>query len=76
MNDETRQELLARLRKRRAFDEKWATTNFVASQVFTGVSIFASFGSVIVAAASIASPIVVALLAAIPGTVIVIDQSL
>ncbi len=75
MTEEKRTELLDRLRKRRAFDDKWATTNFVLSQVFIGTSILASFGSAIVAAANIASPIVVAVLAAIPGTAIVIDRS-
>jgi hypothetical protein len=76
MTEETREQLLLRLRTRRAFDEKWATTNFVVSQVFTATAIFASFGVALVAAANIVtSPIALAILTAIPGTVIVIDRS-
>lgn len=75
MTEETKEQLLHRLQTRRAFDEKWATTNFVLSQVFTATAIFASFGAAIVAAANITSPIVLAFLTAIPGTVIVVDRS-
>ncbi len=77
MNDEMRNQLEQRLRSRRAFDKKWASRYFAASQVIVGASIFARFGSA--AAAALASDHVskflVALLAVIPGTVIIIDQS-
>ena len=75
MTEETREQLIQRLHARRAIDEKWASRNFILSQVFTATSIFASFGAAIVAAANIASPLVLAFLTAIPGSVILIDRS-
>ncbi|KKR02845.1 MAG: hypothetical protein UT30_C0047G0005 [Candidatus Uhrbacteria bacterium GW2011_GWF2_39_13] len=74
MPEDMTAKLLDQIRIRRKFDEKWALVNFIASQVFVGISIFASFGSAIVATANITSPLVVGILAAIPGTAIVIDR--
>ena len=74
MADNAQDDLLNRLRTRRAFDDRWQLWNFVFYQLFLGLSIVASFVSAIVAASNLASPIVVAVLAAIPGTVIVIDR--
>jgi hypothetical protein len=74
MSDDRQNDLLSRLRARRAFDDRWQFWNFVGYQIFLGLSIIASFGSAIVAASSLASPVVVAILAAIPGTVIVLDR--
>jgi len=70
-----RDELLHVLRTRRTFDQRWELFNFVAYQALLLISIFASFGSAILAAANIAPPIVIALLTAIPGVAIVLDRS-
>jgi len=75
MSEEIKGELLGRLRRRIAFDHRAAVCNFILGQIFVGTSILASFGAAIVAAANFASPIQVALLASIPGTVIIINQS-
>lgn len=75
MPHEMREDLLSRLRARHAFDKRWETVNFVAYQALLLIAIFSSFGAAIVAAASLASPIVVSLLTAVPGVAIVIDRS-
>jgi hypothetical protein len=75
MSDDKKAELKRRLILRRKFDDKWASINFVFAQVFVGTSILASFGTAIVAASNIASPLVLSILASIPGTAIIIDRS-
>ncbi len=74
MNDDSQKELLNRLRARRALDDRWQLWNFIFYQIVLGISIIASFISAIVAASNLVSPIIVAILAALPGTVIVIDR--
>jgi hypothetical protein len=66
-------DLLRLIQKRRKFDQFWAVTNFIFSIVVATATVLASFLSAIIAAADIAPPITVAILAAIPGTVIVIE---
>ncbi|MFA6287462.1 MAG: hypothetical protein WC661_08760 [Opitutaceae bacterium] len=75
MNDDRKSELQQRLRNRIAFDKKWDLINSITSQILIGISILASFGAAIVAAANLASSLVVAFLASVPGTVITVDRS-
>jgi hypothetical protein len=58
---------------RRTSDRLWGDQCFITSQVLGWLVVVASFGSAI-AAASHAPALVVAIAAAIPGTVILIDQ--
>ena len=75
MTDDNKDELLQVLRRRSAFDRRWEALNFAAYQVLLLLSIFASFGSAILAAANIASPLLISMLTAIPGVAIVLDRS-
>jgi|SRR2546430_15891576 len=73
--DEKAMELIATISARRQKDERWAKRNFFLSQVFLWSAILASFGSAILSATGSVNRIVVAIFAAIPGTVIVIERS-
>jgi hypothetical protein len=65
--------LLDEMSLRRTSDRLWGDQCFITSQVLGWLVVVASFGSAI-AAASHAPALVVAIAAAIPGTVILIDQ--
>ena len=73
--NEKAMELIATISARRQKDERWAKRNFLLSQLFVWSAILASFGSAILSATGSVNRIVVAIFAAIPGTVIVIERS-
>jgi hypothetical protein len=73
-SESARQELLVQIASRRAFDQKWGDRCYLFSLFFIGLAICASFGSAVVAAVSNVPPVALALLAAIPGTVILIER--
>ena len=69
------QELADKIAARRKSDERWGAFNFVIAQTFLWIAILGSFGAAIAAATNSVSPLIIAVCAAIPGTVIVIDRS-
>jgi hypothetical protein len=75
MTEENQDEILHVIRRRRASNRRWELINFIAYQLLLLISIFASFGSAILAAANVMPSIVIALLTAIPGVAIVLDRS-
>jgi hypothetical protein len=74
-NEEKRSELVKKITARIGHDEKWARLDFLCAQLFVWLTILASFFTAILAAAEAVSPLLLAFLAAIPGTVIVIEKS-
>jgi hypothetical protein len=68
-------DLIKKISARIAHDEKWAKTDFLCAQIFVWLTILASFFTAILAATEKVSPLLVAFLAAIPGTVIVVEKS-
>lgn len=73
--DMTKQDLLSEITEHRIYDEKWGKADFTWAQSITWAAILASFGSAIASATGDAPPFALALFAAIPGTVIVIEKS-
>jgi hypothetical protein len=69
------QELAEKIAARRTQDNHWGVQCFIIAQIFLWLAIMASFGAAIASATGSVSPIIIAVLAAIPGTVIVIDRS-
>lgn len=74
-NEEKRSELVKKIAARIDHDERWAKLDFLCAQIFVWLTILASFFTAILAAAEAVSPLLLAFLAAIPGTVIVIEKS-
>jgi hypothetical protein len=72
--NQQRESLLNEINSRKALNLRWGDQNFVTSQVQGWITILASFGSAIAAAAK-ANSVAVAIIAAIPGTVILIDRN-
>lgn len=75
MDDQKTAELKQRLVSRLKFDRRCEMVNFLGLHVLITISVLASFGTAIVAALNVASPTVLAILASIPGTAIIIDKS-
>ncbi|MBI4189613.1 MAG: hypothetical protein HY525_03640 [Betaproteobacteria bacterium] len=74
-DEEKRAALSAKIAARIQEDEKWGRLDFMWAQVFTWLAILASFFSAILAAAEAMPKLALAFLAAVPGTVIVIEKS-
>lgn len=74
-DDDKRTALIEKITERQKRDALWGRWDFIFAQSFIWGAILASFISAIVAASGRASPLLVAFLSAIPGTVIVIDRS-
>src|SRR5260370_2809366 len=72
--NQQRESLLKEIISRKNLDLRWGDENFAIAQVRGWITIIASFGSAIAAAAKGPS-IAVAITAAIPGTVILIDRN-
>jgi len=60
---------------RKALDERWGKGNFLLAQSFTWIAILASFASAIIVASGECSKFWGTLLAALPGTTMVIEKS-
>lgn len=73
--EQKRTELIDKITTRIGYDEKWARSDFFCAQIFVWLTILASFFAAILTAAQAASALFLALLAAIPGTMIVIEKS-
>jgi hypothetical protein len=69
------QELAEKIAARRRFDERWGAFNFGVAQILLWIAVLGSFGVGIASATSTISPILIGVLAAIPGAVIVIDST-
>lgn len=67
--------LVQKISTRIRADEKWARIDFVFAQAFVWLAILASFFSAILAAGDAVPKLVLAFLAAVPGTVIVVEKS-
>ena len=67
--------LLSKIHTRLAYDAKWARTDFIIAQVFIWLAILSSFSTAILTVADVVPKLVLALLAAIPGAVILVDKS-
>jgi hypothetical protein len=75
-NDEQlRTELLSRIAARREIDERWRRLNFFWGQVSIWAAIVSSFGTAIAAATNQLPHVLIAIFAAIPGGVILIERS-
>lgn len=74
-DEERRSELIKKISARIDHDERWAKLDFLCAQIFVWLTILASFFTAILAAAEAVPPLILAFLAAIPGTVIVIEKS-
>lgn len=74
-NERMRSELIKKIATRIDHDERWARLDFLCAQIFVWLTILASFFTAILAAAEAVPPLLLAFLAAIPGTVIVIEKS-
>jgi hypothetical protein len=72
--DKLRESLLKEMTQLKNRDERWGGRNFIIAQIQGWITIVASFGSAIAAAAK-APSIAVAIIAAVPGTVILIDRN-
>lgn len=70
-----RDELIELISNRKVQDEKWARDNFLYAHVVTWIAILSSFGAAIASATDKVSPVIVAIFAAVPGTIIVIERS-
>ena len=70
-----RDDLIAKITERLGYDKKWGERDFIFAQIFVWLAILASFFTAILAAADAAPNLVLAFLAAIPGTVIIIEKS-
>lgn len=75
--DQLRRELAKKFSERMRKAGRWARTDFMLAQVFTWLAILASFLSAILTAGETLkdNKLLLALLTAIPGTVIVIEKS-
>ncbi len=72
---ESRDQLASKISRRLVQDDRWARLDFSLAQLFLWLAILASFVSAALAAADTIPKLWLALLAAIPGTVIVVDKS-
>jgi hypothetical protein len=70
-----KKELIKTISDRRQQDERWSKSYFFWSQVLLWFAILASFGSAIASATKSVPSILVAIFAAIPGTIIVVERS-
>ncbi|SRR6266446_3734825 len=68
-------ELADKIATRRRRDVRWAVCTFVIAQIVVGAAVLASFGLAIVTAFQKLPPLLITILAAIPGTAIFIDYS-
>ena len=73
--EQKRAALLGKIHTRKAHDDKWARTDFILAQLFVWLAILSSFLTAILAVADVVPKLVLALLAAIPGAVILVDKS-
>lgn len=74
--DRKRTLLIDKIRARQKLDNKWGKFDFILAQLFVWLAILASFLTAILTAADqVQEKLVLALLTAIPGTVIVIEKS-
>ena len=73
--DPRAQELADKIAIRRRQDTRWAVWTFVIAQIVVGAAVLASFGLAIATAFQPLPPVLVTILAAIPGTAIFIDYS-
>lgn len=64
-----------KLLARKSFDERWGKRNFLLAQLFMWISILASFFSAIAIASGKVDWLVTTILAAMPGTAMVIERS-
>ena len=73
--EELRQDLGTEIDQQIHIAKTWASKNFLIAQTFTWLAVLASFGSAIAAATEKVNSILLAIFAAVPGTVILIDKS-
>ena len=68
-------ELAHKISTRLTKEAIWARRNFYIAQLFVWLAIISSFGTAIASATNKVPSIIIALLAAIPGTIILIDKN-
>ena len=68
-------QLLDEIAERIKADQKWGRVDFICAQLFIWLTILASFLTAILAAADEAPAWLIAILAAVPGTAIVVEKS-
>lgn len=73
--EQKRTALLSKIQTRQTYDDKWARVDFMLAQLFVWLAILSSFLTAILAVADVVPKLVLAMLAAIPGAVILVDKS-
>ena len=71
-----KEELARRIRAQIAEDKRWGALSFGFAHTLAWIAVLSSFGSAIVAATGIVSPVLTAILASISGCIIVLARNL